>query len=221
MLMVPPLIRMSPLESTPSVSPAPIVMLTSPPFSSKTGSAEDDFFAAFIPSSDAVISIVPPLTAICVPSIPSAAVSVISPSSICTNVVAWIPSSAASIFMVPPAIYTYPFVSSSLSSACSPSCSVVISRLPSAARIPSCASIPLPLHSISIVPPVTFTASLPDIPLSEERMTSLPVPFSTRSSFEKITASVLVSPSEEKLPLTVSALSSDMVVRNTLLAFFT
>ena len=51
-------------------------------------------------------------------------------------------------------------------------------------------------------------------------MLSLALPFSTRSSFEKITASVLVSPSARKLPVTVRLLSA-MVVTKTLSALFT
>ena len=94
--------------------------------------------------------------------------------------------------------------------------------LPSATEMLSFASIASAVQLMLIVPPVIFISSLPDIPLSVELMLSVPSPFSTMSSFEKITASVLVSPSAVKLPDTVRVFSEPFaVVTNTLSAFFT
>ena len=56
---------------------------------------------------------------------------------------------------------------------------------------------------ILYVPPVIFRSSLPEIPLPcVEDMVKVPSPFKTISSFEKMTASVLVSPSAVNAPVT-------------------
>ena len=104
MLIVPPLMIMSPFESTPSVSPAPIAMVTFPSLSSKRGSYADDLLAALMPSSVALIFILPPFICIAVPSIASAAVRSKVPSSIFTIVVACRASSDAFILILPPLI---------------------------------------------------------------------------------------------------------------------
>ena len=93
---------------------------------------------------------------------------------------------------------------------------------PSATEMLSLASTASAVQVMFIVPPVILMSSLPEIPLSVELMLSLPSPFSTISSFEKMTASVLVSPSAVKLPDTVRVFSEPLaVVTNTLSAFFT
>ena len=65
---------------------------------------------------------------------------------------------------------------------------------------------------ILYVPPVIFISSLQEIPFSDELITSVPVPLSTISSFENITASVFVSPSDVKVPVTESVLVLSVVV---------
>ena len=111
-------------------------------------------------------------------------------------------------------------MSSSSFSAWSPSLSVLMVILPSAIAMESFASSASEAHSMLRSPPVIFRSSLQDIPLSVEVSFRLPVPLSTRSSFEKMTASVLVSPSAVKLPVT-ERLLSPTVVTNTLSAFLT
>ena len=59
--MVPPVMMISPLESMPSVSPAPIVMVSVPPVISTVGVYAEDLRAALMPSSEAVIVMSPPL----------------------------------------------------------------------------------------------------------------------------------------------------------------
>ena len=62
------------------------------------------------------------------------------------------------------------------------------------------------------VPPVIFRSSLQETPLPFfEVSVREPVPFNTRSSFEKITASVLVSPSDWKVPVTERELEPERV----------
>ena len=58
------------------------------------------------------------------------------------------------------------------------------------------------------------------MPFRVELTVRVPVPFRTRSLLEKITPSVLVSPSAVKLPVTARVLSA-AVVTNTLSADFT
>ena len=77
------------------------------------------------------------------------------------------------------------------------------------------------LQEILTVPPVILRSSLQDTPLSVELMFKMPVPFNTMSSFAKMTASVLVSPSAVKVPETVSVFSESVVVIKTLSADFT
>ena len=65
------------------------------------------------------------------------------------------------------------------------------------------------------VPPVTLTSSLPVTPLPcAELIVRAAVPLSTRSSFEKITASVLVSLSVVNAPVTESVLSAPVVTKH-------
>ena len=67
------------------------------------------------------------------------------------------------------------------------------------------------------MPPVTFTSSLPAMPLSDELMTSVPLPFRTRSSFEKMAASAFSSALYANAFFTVSVLVvPEAVVTNTL-----
>ena len=93
--------------------------------------------------------------------------------------------------------------------------------VPSAIRIESLASRASAVQVISIVPPVILRSSLLVIPFSVEEMVSLPFPFRTRSSLEKMTASVLVVPSAVKVPDTVSVFSESVVVTKTLSALLT
>ena len=63
------------------------------------------------------------------------------------------------------------------------------------------------------VPPVTLRSSLQEMPLPLAEVTvSVPVPFNTMSSREKITASVLVSPSARNSPVTERVLFESVVV---------
>ena len=103
-----------------------------------------------------------------------------------------------------------------------PSLGVVMVMSPPAMRTESFASKPSEAQSMTMVPPVILRSSLQLTPLSVELMLSVPRPFSTRSSREKITASVLVSPSAEKVPVTESVLVlPSVVVTKTLSADFT
>ena len=96
---------------------------------------------------------------------------------------------------------------------------VVMVMSPPAMRTESLASSASSTQSMVMVPPVILRSSLQLTPLSVELMLSVPRPLSTRSSREKITASVLVSPSAEKEPVTESALAlSSAVVTKTLSA---
>ena len=92
---------------------------------------------------------------------------------------------------------------------------------PPAILMESLASRASDVQLIVIVPPVTLRSSLDVIPLSVELTLSVPTPLSTRSSFENMTASVLVSPSEVKLPVTERLLVESVVVTKTLSAFLT
>ena len=80
------------------------------------------------------------------------------------------------------------------------------------------ASIASDVHVTLIVPPVIFKSSLLVIPLAVDEIVNVPVPFNTKSSFEKITASVLVLPSLVNEFETVKLLLP-VVVMNTLSAF--
>ena len=81
-----------------------MVIAVSPPLNSTVGVELLDFCAALIPSSLASMVILPPLILMYVPSMPSAALALIVPPSIVTVVIAWIPSSPAVTFSVPPFI---------------------------------------------------------------------------------------------------------------------
>ena len=76
------------------------------------------------------------------------------------------------------------------------------------------------VHVISIVPPVIFKSSLLVIPLLVDDIFSEPVPLITKSSFENITASVLVVLSLVNVDVTDKLLLSVTDI-NTLSAFFT
>ena len=93
--------------------------------------------------------------------------------------------------------------------------------VPSAITTESLASSASEAQVMARVPPVIFRSSLLLIPLSVEETLSVPVPFRTRSSLEKMTASVFVSPSALKVPVTERAFSESVVVTNTLSAFLT
>ena len=218
---VPPLIQRFPFTSTASVSPAAISIVMFPPLISRVGVLISDFREALIPSSAALMLISPSLTRITVASRHSLPSNVKVPPSICVMVVAWIASSAACMSSVPPEIYTYPVVVSSSFSACRPSLSVRMLMFPPAMAMASLASSASEVQVISRLPPVIFRSSLQEMPLSDDWMVREPVPFSTRSSREKITASVLVSPSAVNSPVTDSVLSEPVVVTKTLSAFFT
>ena len=71
------------------------------------------------------------------------------------------------------------------------------------------------------VPPVILRSSLDVTPLAEDSILSVPVPLRTTSSFEKMTASVLVSPSAVNSPVTARVFSVSVVVTNTLSALCT
>ena len=115
-----------------------------------------------------------------------------------------------------------PSVWSSSFSACRPSFDVLIVNEPSQIRILSLASMASFAHVISYVPPVVLISSLPEIPLPfEDLITRVPVPFKTRSSFEKITASVLVVPSAVNVPVTERVEVLPFVVTKHLSAFTT
>ena len=92
--------------------------------------------------------------------------------------------------------------------------------LPSLIATESLASSASLTQLILIVPPVIFKSSLLVIPLSVDDIFNVPVPLSTTSSLEKITASVLVSPSETNVPVTDNEFVP-VVVTNTLSALFT
>ena len=86
-------------------------------------------------------------------------------------------------------------------------------NVPPQIRIESLASIASRAEVILYVPPVILRSSCPEMPLPFDEVTfSVPRPFSTRSSFEKITASVLVSPSAVKVPVTLSSLVVPSIV---------
>ena len=61
MLIVPPVMMIFPLQSTPSVSPAPIVIVTVPSVISTVGVYAEDLRTALTPSSEAAIVMSPPL----------------------------------------------------------------------------------------------------------------------------------------------------------------
>ena len=125
--------------------------------------------------------------------------------------------------IVPPAIYTYPLSASSLFSLCSPSLLDVMLISPPATRILSFASSPCPAASNVYVPLVTFKSFLEVIAFPALDVTArVPSPFNVISSFEKITASILLS--------SIATYSADVVslfsllsasVINTLSAAFT
>ena len=93
---------------------------------------------------------------------------------------------------------------------------------PSLIAIESFASMASAMLVIFMVPPVILMSSLPLMPLSVELISSVPRPLNTRSSLEKITASVLVVPSAVKVPITDRLLTEpSAVVTNTLSAFLT
>ena len=92
---------------------------------------------------------------------------------------------------------------------------------PSEIRISSFDSSALPLQVMLRFPPVTLSVSLHAIPLSDEAIVSVPVPLIVRSSLLKMTASVFVSPSELKSPVTDRLSLLPFRVRDTLSAFLT
>ena len=145
-------------------------------------------------------------------SIPSDDVIFIVPPSICVTVVPCIPSLAALMLNVPSLMYIQPVVSSSSSSLWNASFDEFISKFPSYTDIESLASMLSFTDVMLYVPPVIFISSLQEIPLFDELITSVPVPLSTRSSLEKITASVFVSPSDVNVPVTVSVFVLSVVV---------
>ena len=93
-----------PLESTASVSPDPMLIVTVPPLNSAVGVVILDFWPALMPSSEASMVTVPSLIWIQVPSIPSLEEVEMVPPSIWAMVVAWMASSPASMVSVPPPI---------------------------------------------------------------------------------------------------------------------
>ena len=114
----------------------------------------------------------------------------------------------------------YPTVSSSEYSACKPSFLLLIVIVPLFIAIESLASKASAVHVIFIVPPVIFKSSLLVIPLLVDEIVKVPVPLITKSSLEKITASVFVVPSLVKVFDTVR-LFFPVVVTNTLSALLT
>ena len=103
-----------------------------------------------------------------------------------------------------------------------PSPPAVIVKVPPQIETESFTSMPLPSALMIHVPPVALKSSLAAMPWSVELIVRVPRPFRTRSSLEKITASVLVSPSAVKVPVTERVLSlPSAVVTKTLSALFT
>ena len=185
--MIPSLTTISPLASTASVSPAPIVIVVLPPLNVIKGLRALLLCAALIPSSLEFIVIFPSFISICVASKPSAASTFISPPLTTIVVVACNPSSPALILNVPPVISIFPTESSSLFSACNPSSVAFIVNVPSLTSMESFALTAFLLELIAYSPPSNLISSFPVMALresaSEESTVRSASPLNLRSSF--------------------------------------